>query len=59
MHSMINDKFPCTEYRLHVSTESEFNEIESLLKSAKNRFKLRAGLNLATLNKVLSGTKYC
>ena len=33
------------------TTVSEFNEFEPHLKSAKNRFKLSAGLNLETLNK--------
>ena len=36
--------------------ESEFNEFEPRLKSAKNRFQLSAGLNLETLNTILSGT---
>ena len=34
--------------------ESEFNEFEPRLKSAKNRFQLSAGLNLETLNAILS-----
>ena len=36
----------------------EFNEIEIRLKSAKNRFQLSAGLNLETLNTILSGTNH-
>ena len=36
--------------------ESEFNEFEPCLKSAKNRFQLSAGLNLETLNTILRGT---
>ena len=39
-------------------TESEFNEFEPSLKSAKNRFKLSAGLNLETLNTIWSGTNH-
>ena len=35
---------------------SEFNEFEPRLKSAKNRFQLSAGLNLETLNTILSET---
>ena len=38
--------------------ESEFNEFEPRLKSAKNRFQLSAGLNLETLNTILSGTHH-
>ena len=34
-------------------TESEFNEFEPRLKSAKNRFQLSTGLNLETLNTIL------
>ena len=36
---------------------SEFNEFEPRLKSTKNRFQLSAGLNLETLNTILSETK--
>ena len=36
--------------------ESVFNEFEKRLKSTKNRFQLNAGLNLKTLNTILSGT---
>ena len=39
-------------------SESEFNETEPHLKSTKNRFQLSAGLNLETLNKVLSETNH-
>ena len=35
---------------------SEFIEFELCLKSAKNRFKLSAGLNLVTLHTILRGT---
>ena len=35
---------------------SEFNEFKPRLKSPKNRFQLSAGLNLETLNTILSGT---
>ena len=38
------------------TAESEFNEFESRLKSAKNQFQLSAGLNLETLNTNISGT---
>ena len=37
---------------------SEFNELESLLKSAKNRFQMSAGLNLNKFNTILSGTNH-
>ena len=37
---------------------SEFNEFEPRLKSAKNRFTLSAGLNLETLNTILSETNH-
>ena len=39
-----------------MQSESEFNEFEPRLKSAKNRFQLSAGTNFETLNKILSGT---
>ena len=38
--------------------EPEFNEFEPRLKSPKNRFQLSAGLNLKTLNTILSGTNH-
>ena len=38
--------------------ESEFNEFESLLKSAKNRFQLSTGLNFETFNTFLSETNH-
>ena len=41
-----------------IKPEFEFNEFEPRLKSAKNRFQLSAGLNLETLNTILSGTNY-
>ena len=37
---------------------SEFNELEPRLKSAKNRFPLSTGLNLETLNTILSETNH-
>ena len=37
---------------------SELNEFEPRLKYAKNRFQLSAGLNLAKLNTILSGTNH-
>jgi len=40
------------------SLESEFNEFESRLIFSKNRFQLSAGLNLETLNTILSGTNH-
>ena len=39
-------------------SESEFNELESRLKSAKNRFYSSASLNLETLYTILSGTSH-
>ena len=41
---------------LNLQPESEFNEFEPCLKFAKNRFQLSAGLNLETLNTILSET---
>ena len=41
-----------------MKTESDFNEFEPRLKSAKNRFQLSAGLNLETLNTNLSETNH-
>ena len=38
------------------SPEAEFKEFKSRLKSAKTRFKLSAGLNLETFDKILSET---
>ena len=37
-------------------SEMGFNEFEPRFKSAKTRFKLSAGLNLETLDTILSGT---
>ena len=37
-----------------MQTVSEFHEFEPRLKSAKTRFQLSAGLNLETLNTILS-----
>ena len=36
----------------------EFNEFEPRIKSAKNRFQLRRGLNLETLKRILSETNH-
>ena len=36
----------------------KFNEFEPRLKSAKNQFRLSAGLNLEKLNTISSGTNY-
>ena len=38
--------------------EMEFKEVEPRFKSAKTRFKLRAGLNLETFDTTLSGTNH-
>ena len=40
------------------SSESEFNEFESRLKSAKNRFQLSAGLDLEKKDTVLNGINH-
>ena len=45
-------------FKINIFSESEFNEFESRLKSAKNRFQLSAGLNLETLNTILNGINY-
>jgi len=45
-------------FALYVETESEFNDFEPRLRSAKNRFQLSTGLNLKTLNTILSGTNH-
>ena len=42
---------------LAISSESEFYEIEPRLKSAKNRFQSSVGLNLETLNTILTKFK--
>jgi len=39
-------------------TVAKFNEFKPSLKSAKNRFQLSAGLNLETLNTILSETNH-
>ena len=41
-----------------MTTESEFNEFEPRLKSAKTRFELSAGLNLETIDTILRGTNH-
>ena len=38
--------------------ESEFNEFERRLNTAKNRFQLSTGLNHETLNTILSETNH-
>ena len=49
---------PFQSYHYHcvVRSESEFNEFESRLKSAKNRFQLSAVSNLKKVDAILSGT---
>ena len=44
--------------RLFMHAESEFNEFEPRLKSAKNRFQLSTGLNFETLITILSETNH-
>ena len=39
-------------------SEMQFKEFGPRFKSAKTRFKLSAGLNLKTLNSILSGTNH-
>ena len=41
-----------------ISAESEFNGFELRLKSAKNRFQFSVGLNVETLNSILSGPNH-
>ena len=41
-----------------MTEDSEFIEFEPRLKSAKNRVQLSAGLNLETLNTILSKTNH-
>ena len=48
--------FLIKQFMILNSPESEFNEFEPGLKSAKNWFQLSAGLNLETLNTILRGT---
>ncbi len=40
------------------STEAEFKEFKSRLKSAKTRFKLSTGLNFETFDTILSETNH-
>ncbi len=40
------------------TSEMEFKEFGPRFKSAKNRFKLSAGLNLETFDTILSGTNH-
>ena len=54
---MLYDKLKIVFF-IKICPESEFNEFEPSLKSAKNRFQLSANLNLNTLNTILSGTNY-
>ena len=51
----INKYYSESKIKLPVS---EFNEFEPRLKSAKNRFQLRAGLNLEKLNTILNETNH-
>jgi len=44
--------------RFKKNPDSELNEFEPRLKSPKNWFQLNAGLNLETLNTILSGTNH-
>jgi len=46
-----------TMRKTHLS-ESKFNEFKPRLKSTKNWFQLSTGLNLETLNTILSGTNH-
>ena len=39
-----------------MTSKSEFKEFEPRLKSTKNQFQLSAGIDLETLNTILSGT---
>ena len=43
---------------LNIVSELEVNKFELGLRSPKNRFQLNAGLNLETLNTILSGTNH-
>ena len=43
---------------VHIWSEMKFKEFEPRFKSAKTRFKLSAGLNLETFDKILSGTNH-
>jgi len=45
-------------FKEYNSTVSECNVFEPRLKSAKNRFHLSTGLNLETINTILSGTNH-
>ena len=45
-------------FNLIRNSESEFNNFEPRLQSAKNWFQLNAGFNLGTLNTILSGTNH-
>ena len=42
----------------NILPEMEFKEFEPRFKSAKTRFKLRAGLNLKTFDTILGGTNH-
>ena len=46
------------KYQKFSPSEMEFKEFEPRFKSAKTRFKLSAGLNLETLDTILSGTNH-
>ena len=43
---------------LNINPEAEFKEFKSRLKPAKTRFKLSAGLNLETFDRILSETNH-
>ena len=51
-------RFHTDLFILLCSHESEFNEFELRLKSFKNRFQLSTGLNIETLNTILSKTNH-
>ena len=48
----------CSSINKRNKPVSEFNEFEPRLKSTKNRFQLRAGLNLEKFNTILSETNH-
>ena len=58
MVSFLNLKAYFLVLRSGMTTESEFNEFEPRLKSAKTRFELSAGLNLETFDTILSRTNH-
>ena len=52
---MLNPEIPNTNV---LTSESQFNELEPSLKSAKERFQSGVGLKLETLNTILTGTNH-